>query len=809
MIDVRTVVISYIATNLACASIMALLWIQNRKRFNGIEFWLGNYVAVFTGFVLIALRGVISDFLSIVVANALIVSGIIWLYMGLERFVGKAEAQTHNYIFLTVFTLIHAYFAFIHPNLLARNINASVALFIGAFQIAWLVFRRLDAATYSHMRNLGVIAVLFCLVSVARVITDLNFDPGEDFLKTTSDSIMILLYQILQIVIALSLFLQVNHRLVVDLERDIIERKKSQEAARASAALYRQMFADHSAVMLLIAPETGEIVEANLAAVNFYGYPALALQKMNIQQINLLTSQEILKLRQEIQIGALNYFSVPHRLASGAIREVEINSVPIKVDERVLLYSIIHDITERKQAEEALRQTQSQVIEQQRAMATFEERERMARELHDGIGQVLGYVNVQAQAVQTLLGKNQLAEAQKNLESLEQAAQDANMNLRHYILGLRDSVPQQRDFYEALQAHLDSFRQAWGIETVFSAPQAELPVLPAAVEDQLLHIAQEALVNIRKHSEARRVEVIISLRSDEMTLIVSDDGRGFDPQLASGAEQKHFGLAIMRERAAQIGGRFEIRSVVGRGTQALTHVPILSAVDNKSERNAYSLRLLLVDDQPLFLDGMLNLLKARGLTVIGTARDGLEAFAQVKALRPDVVLMDVQMPNCDGIEATRLIKAEFPETLIVLLTVSKDDENLLNAVKYGASSYLLKSLDAARLISTLDGLARGEIQIAPDLVARLLKEINRVGEVVQAADADAAIPIGLSLRQWEVLRLVARGLTYKEVGRELHVTEPAIKYHMAQILDRLQVKNREQAVAYLHQVQEERKKKRP
>lgn len=685
MIDMRTIILSYAITNIVCASVMALLWMQNRKRFAGIGFWLGNYVAICTAVVLLALRGIVPDFLSIVIANALVVFGLILLYVGLQRFVGKPGSQIHNYIFLGIFILIHAYFTYIQPSLLARNINASVGIFIGAFQIAWFIFRRLGADASFNMRSLGVIFIFYCLVSVARISTDLIVDPGTDFLKSGTNSLAFLLYQTLQIALTLNLFLKVNHRLVVDLERDI---------------------------------------------------------------------------------------------------------------------------TERKRAEEALRQTHIQVVEQQRTVATFEERERMARELHDGIGQTLGYVNVQAQAAQTLLEKNQPEAAQKNLVGLVQVAQDAHANLRHYILGLRDSVAPQRNFYQALQSYLNSFHQAWGIETIFSPPQGELPVLPVAVEDQLLHIVQEALANIRKHTEARRVEVLIALRPGEMTLIISDNSHGFDPLLAPGAEKEHFGLSIMRERAEQVGGRMEIRSVVGRGTQVFVYTPYSSAsASNENPKDVYSLRILLVDDQLLFLDGMRNLLKARGLTVIGTAHDGLEAFEQVRSLRPDVVLMDVQMPKCDGIEATRRIKDEFPETKVVLLTVSEDDEHLLDAIKYGASSYLLKNLDANQLFSRLDGLARGEIQIAPELASRLLREFNRAGTAVRAETDDETIPAELTMRQWEVLRLVARGLTYKGAGRELNVTEPAIKYHMARILERLQLKNREQAVAHLRQVQEARRKK--
>lgn len=465
---------------------------------------------------------------------------------------------------------------------------------------------------------------------------------------------------------------------------------------------------------------------------------------------------------------------------------------------------------ERLQIEMDERQTaEERVIQQARDLAAAEEREKMGRDLHDGFGQVIGFVNVQAQATQMFLENNQIEAARANLGHIITVAQDAHVDLRHYILGLRKTRKSPRSFYGVLQESLQAFNQAWGIETVFSPSQTTLPILPGDVEDQLLHIIQEALVNIRKHAAARRVQILITSQKDEIVFIISDDGRGFDPQNAPGAEEKHFGLSIMRERAEQVGAKLEIRSIIGQGTQILVYVPrILPSAAKDDLGDIRALRILLVDDQPLFLDGLQNLLKARGLTVIGLAHDGLEAFDQVKALRPDVVLMDIEMPNCNGIEATRLIKAEFPDTKVVLLSVTETDENLLDAVKYGASGYLLKNMDAKQIFTMLGAAVRGESQIAPGLASRLLTEFNQAGGEPRPASFRAeSVPAELTMRQWEVLRLVARGLTYKEVGSQLTLTERAIKYHMSQILERLQLKNREEGIAYVRQFQEGRKKK--
>jgi len=209
------------------------------------------------------------------------------------------------------------------------------------------------------------------------------------------------------------------------------------------------------------------------------------------------------------------------------------------------------------------------------------------------------------------------------------------------------------------------------------------------------------------------------------------------------------------------------------------------------------MKVLLVDDHLLFLEALQNLLAARGIEVAGTARDGLDALDRARALRPDVILMDIGMPRCDGLAATRAIKAELPDVKIVMLTVSAEDEDLFEAIKSGASGYLLKSLDANQFFELLSDLERGEVALSNGMAARVLEEFAR-----QAGRAEPATEVGeedtprLTPRQREVLTLVARGLKYKEVGAALCLSESTIKYHMGEILERLHLKNRAQAIAY-------------
>lgn len=209
------------------------------------------------------------------------------------------------------------------------------------------------------------------------------------------------------------------------------------------------------------------------------------------------------------------------------------------------------------------------------------------------------------------------------------------------------------------------------------------------------------------------------------------------------------------------------------------------------------MRLLLVDDHPLFLEGLKNLLAAYGATVAGTARDGLEALAQVRALNPDVVLMDIQMPRCNGLDATRLIKAEYPNVRVVMLTMSADADDLFQAIRAGACGYLLKTQDITDFYRALGELAQGQVALAPDMAQRVLEEFSRLSnQGPNAPSPEAQIPDSMSQRQIQVLTLVASGLPYKEVGHHLGLSERTVKYHMGEIIALLHLHNRAEAVAF-------------
>ncbi len=207
-----------------------------------------------------------------------------------------------------------------------------------------------------------------------------------------------------------------------------------------------------------------------------------------------------------------------------------------------------------------------------RALAVAEERVRIAREMHDGMAQVLAYVNTKAQAVREYLHQNRGADAEAQLEQLAAAAREVYVDVREDILGLRTELRPDHSLEAALGEFLTRWKEQSGISTHLKI-EGEIR-LPPIAELQLLRIIQESLTNVRKHARATRAEIEISQSDGKCVAIVSDDGTGFDPATKHRADFPRFGLAIMRERAESIDGKLELRSEPGKGTRVRIELPL-------------------------------------------------------------------------------------------------------------------------------------------------------------------------------------------------------------------------------------------
>ena len=220
-----------------------------------------------------------------------------------------------------------------------------------------------------------------------------------------------------------------------------------------------------------------------------------------------------------------------------------------------------------------------------------------------------------------------------------------------------------------------------------------------------------------------------------------------------------------------------------------------------------NMRVLVVDDHRLMSEAISNLLAAHGIEALGIASDGVEAISLVEELHPEVILMDIRMPLCDGLAATRQIKALQPEIKILMLTTSAEDQDLFEAIKSGASGYLLKSISGNAFIEALRGLEQGTPPFSPGLASRLLSEFAKLSSTEELSSGPTSCPKDrehpankLTERQTEVLRLVAQGLTYREVGERLSLSERTVRFHMTEIISRLHLQNRNQVLAYAGQL---------
>jgi len=217
--------------------------------------------------------------------------------------------------------------------------------------------------------------------------------------------------------------------------------------------------------------------------------------------------------------------------------------------------------------------------------------------------------------------------------------------------------------------------------------------------------------------------------------------------------------------------------------------------DSRNGTAEQVIRVLIADDQALFRRGLYVVLGTEEhIEVIAEAANGEEAVAKTVALLPDVVLMDVRMPRLNGIEATRQIRTALPATRVLMLTVSDEEEDLYEAIKAGANGYLLKEISVEEVAVAIHAVMRGQSLISPSMASKLLDEFNALAR--KAAEMEQFPTPVLTVRELEVLKLVARGMSNKEVADQLFISENTVKNHVRNILEKLHLHSRMEAVMY-------------
>ena len=406
ILDMRTVITGYAISDLICMVVMAVLWQQNRRGLAGLGFWLADFILQFTSLVLIALRGVVPDFLSMTTANTLIIGVTILLFIGLEQFAGKHSNQIYNLILLVVFIIIHAYFVYVFDILVVRNILLSVGLVAICAQIVWLMLRRVDPPMRVITRGVGIVLIGFCLVSIARIVVDLVVPLGNDFFVSNAyETFLLITYQMMFIALTFSLVLMVNRRLFGEMEDDVAARRRAEEIVRLRLRLW-EYFSTHT-IDDLLQYALDQIGELTGSPIGFYHFVEEDQKTLSLKAWSTRTLKEFCKaegkgmrylvgeagvwadcVRQRAPVIHNDYASLPNRkglppghaelvreLVVPTLRGDQIVSIlgvgnkPIDYDAQdVELVSFIADIiwtiVERKRADEAIQQLNKRLEEQ-------------------------------------------------------------------------------------------------------------------------------------------------------------------------------------------------------------------------------------------------------------------------------------------------------------------------------------------------------------------------------------------------------------------------------------------------------------
>jgi DNA-binding NarL/FixJ family response regulator len=220
---------------------------------------------------------------------------------------------------------------------------------------------------------------------------------------------------------------------------------------------------------------------------------------------------------------------------------------------------------------------------------------------------------------------------------------------------------------------------------------------------------------------------------------------------------------------------------------------VSEAAEKPDAAGSDRLRVLLVDDHDLFRTGLRNLLEEQGVDVVGEASAGDEALRFVRELAPDVVVMDLNMPGMNGVEATKRITSLAPLTRVVVLTISDQDADVMDAIFAGACGYLLKDASIQDVMSGIRAASIGESLISPTIAGKVLERVRAASTSPEAAET---IRTELSEREIEVLKLIANGKDNAVIAQELHISPKTVKNHISNILMKLQIENRIQAAVY-------------
>jgi DNA-binding NarL/FixJ family response regulator/signal transduction histidine kinase len=436
-----------------------------------------------------------------------------------------------------------------------------------------------------------------------------------------------------------------------------------------------------------------------------------------------------------------------------------------------------------------------------RESATREERERLAREIHDTLAQTITSMVMQLDLVVTTTPSD--APQRTRLEQAREMAREALAETRRTVWNMRPQNVNLQVPRTVLQEEVALFERRMQLKPEVVTAGEERQVTPdvGAVLQRLLRVTLE---NIWAHSEAEHVRILMDYGLQSLTLLIEDDGRGFDPDSVDLQGEGRVGLAGVAERVRSIGGTLRLESAADQGTRVQAELPYTAAPPARAPQPLSSepaapvkvaattdaaIRVLLIDDHAMVREGLERMMQDQpDLRVVAAAANGTDGLRRIAELQPDVVLCDLQLPDMSGIEVISKVRTHYPDIRCLVVTTYDDDESIYEGFKAGAKGYVLKDVSASELASAVRAAARGESLLQPVVARKLVEgfgELARQGGIVEA----------LTEREIEVLRALASGARNKEIAFSLGLSESTIKTHLASIFGKLNVTTRTEAVA--------------
>jgi diguanylate cyclase (GGDEF)-like protein/PAS domain S-box-containing protein len=367
MLDMKTVVFGYVVTSALITVFIALLWCWNRKRYAGTFQWLIGYILQVLGLYLTIPRDILPESITVVLANTIIIAGFLALFIGLELFVGQTRSQFHNYLLLAAFVGGMAYFTYIQPDISIRIVLISVAILFLALQCAVLMLGRIDLRLRPATRSVGVIFLLYVLVSLSRIVFTVYqpLTPNEDWFQSPStQAVSMLVFQMLSIALTFALILMFTRRLWRDGQELEVERRRAEGALRESESRLAAVFrASPIGISLTHFPE-GRLADANDAYLILLGYRREELIGRLIPEmdvwVDLVDRERIIAVMREQ--SSLRDVETRFRRKTGEIADVSLSVELIEASGEHFMLMLARDITERKQAEETLRRANESIV---------------------------------------------------------------------------------------------------------------------------------------------------------------------------------------------------------------------------------------------------------------------------------------------------------------------------------------------------------------------------------------------------------------------------------------------------------------